>query len=335
MLRQDYPRFEVIAIDDRSQDRTAEIVHDLAARDSRLRLVQIDSLPEGWCGKNHAMWQGIQTAKGEWLCMIDADCRQTSDRTLSVAVRHALDGGVDLLSVLPQMEMRGFWEQVVQPVCGGVMMIWFKPQKVNSPTAPQAYANGAFMLMKRSAYEAVGTHEAVRQQPNEDMHIAARVKAGGLRLRVVRNEELYVVRMYTSLPAIIRGWSRIFFGTFGTLRRLTVSLAVLTTMGLLPYATAAVGLGGWLAGAQPGGLLLAAGLVGLAAVAMQVSVIARFYRFIHGRPGLAWTYPLGCVMAMWAAVLAIGKLRRGARLVWRATAYATQGPKPKAQNSKV
>jgi hypothetical protein len=237
----------------------------------------------------------------------------------------ALAEGADLLSVLPNLEMKGFWENVVQPVCGGIMVIWFHPDKVNDPARPHAYANGAFMLMRRSAYEAVGRHEAVKDQVNEDMHLAERLKRQGRRLRVVRNEGLYLVRMYTSLRGILRGWSRIFYGTFGTLRRLTLSLFVLAFMGLLPYTAALIGLIAAATGGRPRGPLLALGLVGAAAAAMQITVVRRFRRLTGGRPELAWTYALGCVVAALALMGAVGKLRRGSQVTWRNTTYTRPG----------
>ncbi|MDY6913872.1 MAG: glycosyltransferase family 2 protein [Planctomycetota bacterium] len=317
ICRQDYPNFKLIVCNDRSTDATGDIVRRIAAEDDRVRLIDIDSLPDGWCGKNNAMQTGIADDDGEWLCMIDADCKQDSHRTLSAAMQYALDCKVDLLSVLPNLTMRGFWENVIQPVCGGVMMIWFNPDHVNDPENRTAYANGAFMLMKRDAYRAIGTHEAVKDQVNEDMHMAARIKAAGLKLRVVRNRGLYQVRMYRSLGQIIRGWSRIFYGTFGTLRRLSVSLALLFTMGLLPYICMAVGFS--LAG---GALWRACGLIGAAAAVMQISVIYRFYKLIGARKLLAWTYPIGCVVTVVSLVMSLTKLRRGARIVWRDTTYS-------------
>jgi len=324
MLDQDYPRLEMIAVNDRSSDNTAAIVERLAAADRRLRLVNVGDLPTGWCGKNHAMHVGLAEAGGEWICMIDADCRQTSRRSLRSAVAYALDARADLLSVLPNLEMKGFWENAVQPVCGGVLMIWFAPGRVNDPHHATAYANGAFMLIRRSAYDAIGGHEAVKDRVNEDMHMAARVKQAGLRLCVVRNQGLYLVRMYTSLGAIVRGWSRIFYGTFGTLGRLSLSVGLLTAMGLLPYATAALGLAALAAGAAPAGVTLALAGVGTGAVAMQLSVIYRFYRLIGARAAMAWTYPLGCAVALAALVAAVTKLRHGAHITWRNTTYTHQ-----------
>jgi len=320
MLDQDYPNFEMIVCNDRSADDTARIVQRVADEDPRLRLVNITDLPDGWCGKNNAMQTGIATTQGQWICMTDADCRQVSRRTLSVAMRYAQDSGADLLSVLPRLEMKSWWENVVQPVCSGVMMIWFPPEKVNDPHAPNAYANGAFILIRRSAYEAIGTHEAVKDRLNEDMHMARLVKQAHLQLRVIRGENLYLVRMYTSFMQIIRGWSRIFYGTFGTLKRLVVSLAVVTIMGLLPYLTVGIGAAGWACGAEPAWPWRMLSIAGLAAVGMQLSVIYRFYKLIDARPGLFWTYPIGCAVAMWALAGSLTKLG-GAKVVWKSTGY--------------
>jgi len=324
MLDQDYPDFEVVVCNDRSEDLTGQIVQAISDENPLLRLVNIEHLPEGWCGKNNAMQTGIASTDGEWICMVDADCRQTSRRTLSTAMQYASDNNADLLSVLPNLEMKGFWENAIQPVCSGVMMIWFYPDKVNSADKPNAYANGAFMLIKRSAYEAIGTHESVKDQVNEDMHMAARIKQAGLRLQVIRNQGLYLVRMYTSLRQIVRGWSRIFYGTFGTVKRLTVSLLVLALMGVVPYVAAAVG---FVALAWPlaSSWHLACGTAGTLAIAMQISVIYRFYALIGARKWLAWTYVIGCAAAMLSVAIALTKLRKGAVLTWRGTSYSSQG----------
>jgi len=320
MLNQDYPNFEMIVCNDRSDDNTAAIVEKIAAEDPRLRLVNIENLPEGWCGKNNAMQTGIAQSKGEWICMIDADCRQTSNRTLSVAIQHARENDIDLFSILPDLEMKGFWEKVIQPVCSGVMMIWYSPDKVNNPKKPNAYANGAFMLMRREVYQAIATHEAVKDQVNEDMHMADRIKKSGKKLRVIRGDGLYKVRMYTSFKQIIRGRSRIFFGTFGTLKRLIISFLLMAVMGLLPYAAALVGLLGHHSSGSPAALTC--GIAGLAGVLMQQSVIFRYYRLLGNAGTLAITYSMACFITLYVIIISMTKLRAGATVTWKSTVYA-------------
>jgi chlorobactene glucosyltransferase len=323
MLAQDYPNFELIVCNDRSTDRTAQIVEEIARQDSRLRLVNIKELPDGWYGKNNAMQNGVATTKSPWICLIDADCNFFSPRTLSVAMQYARDKKSDFLSVLPLLEMKGFWENVIQPVCSGVMIIWFHPDKVNNPAKSNAYANGAFMLMKRETYEAIGTHQAVKQCLNEDMHMARIAKEKGLRLRVVRGAKLFSVRMYTNLKQMVRGWSRIFFGTFGTFKRLTASLAVTLIMGLLPYLTAVLGLTLAASGADHSGLWLATGLLAALAATLQLTVMYRYYGLIDGRPWLFWTYPLGSCFAVLSLCLSLSRLRKGSVVTWRGTACKT------------
>ena len=150
--------------------------------------------------------------------------------------------------------------------------------------------------------------------------MARLVKEAGLKLRVIRGDDLYLVRMYTSFKQIIRGWSRIFFGTFGTLKRLSISLAVVAVMGLVPYIAAAVGFAGWLAGADPAWPSLAAAVAGTVAAGMQLSVIYRFYKLISARASLFWTYPIACCVAIWMLVLSLSKLF-GGKVVWKSTGY--------------
>lgn len=320
MLTQDYPNFELIVVNDRSTDRTPEILNAMDAEDDRLHVVHVDRLRDGWFGKNNAMREGIARADGDWLCFADADCRQTSDRTLSMAMRQVTEHRIDFLSVLPVLETHSFWERVIQPVCGAIMVLWFNPKRVNNPKSKAAYANGAFMLMHRKAYKTIGGHEAVRSQVNEDMHMARAAKQRGLRLFVMQNRDLYQTRMYDNLGAIWKGWSRIFYGCFGTYRQLALSFLVLLTLSVLPWASAAAT---WLlieAGAsEPAWWWIAA--IATATVLAQQSVIWRYYRMTGANPWLAPTYVLGAVIGLGILINAVLKVNGRTTTTWRGTTY--------------
>ncbi|MBP9025006.1 MAG: glycosyltransferase, partial [Phycisphaerae bacterium] len=206
LLAQDYPRLQVIIANDRSRDRTPQIIDDYARRDPRLTAVHVRELPAGWFGKNNAMREAMQQATGELLCFSDADCAYDSPLLLRAAVSFARREGIEFLSVLPRLEANSLWEKVIQPVAGAIMVFWFPPQKVNDPRCREAYANGAFMLMTRRAYEAIGGHEYAKATLNEDMHMARQAKRVGVRLQVLQSAGLYRVRMYTGLKQIWRGW---------------------------------------------------------------------------------------------------------------------------------
>lgn len=322
MLAQDYPNFEVVVIDDRSRDATPEILRGLASQDKRLKVVGVSHLRDGWFGKNNAMREGVERATGEWLCFSDADCRQTSTRTLSMAVRKALEDGIDLLSVLPVLEARSVWERVIQPVCGAIMVFWFPPERVNDPRSPVAYANGAFMLMRRAVYERIGGHEAVRARVNEDMHMARAAKAAGLRLLVVQNRDLYRTRMYESFPAIWRGWSRIFYGCFGTYPKLAISFVQLLIASVFPWMSFFLAWGAIALGeGGPASPWRPVAWLATAVVLLQQSVLWRYYRISQASAWLAPTYVVGAVIGLGMLLNAMLKVNGRTTTTWRGTRY--------------
>ncbi len=325
MLRQDYPNFELIVINDRSTDRTPRILESLKAEDAtgRLRVLHITELREGWFGKNNAMREGVAVARGEWLCFGDADCEQTSERCLSMAVRHAMENKCDFLSVLPRLATESLWERIIQPVAGAVMVFWFDPRKVNDPADPAAYANGAFMLMSRDCYDALGGHDAVKTEVNEDMHMARICKERGRKLLVCQNDDLYTVRMYANLGQIWRGWSRIFYGCFGTFRRLRVSALMLLCTNVFPYASLLIAAAvlGFAGGAVANHGWYWVGGAAALAVAAQLSVITRFYKLSYANPWLAPTFIVGAVVCIGMLINAMFKLKGRTTVTWRGTTY--------------
>jgi cellulose synthase/poly-beta-1,6-N-acetylglucosamine synthase-like glycosyltransferase len=330
LLAQDYPRLEVIVVNDRSTDATGQIIRRLAEKDARVRTIAIDVLPEGWSGKNHAMQRGIKEAHGEWVLMQDADCQQVCPRTLRLAVQYAVDARANMLSLLPEHRYGSFWERYLLPVLTGVLMIWFRPSRVNDPRRREAFANGMFMLIRRETYEAIGTHEAVRDALLEDMEIARRVKARGLNLRVAPSTGLFTVRMYTSLAQIIRGWERIYIGVFSSVLGVTKALLVLISRGLTPVAACAIGWAMVLAGATPADGWLAAAIIGSVGLVAQLVMAARFFKYAKSPWIYGLTYPVACIMVAAVLIKAIFKLHPGGKITWRGTVYRVAQHVPEA-----
>ena len=321
LVAQDYSCLEVIAVNDRSTDATGAILDRLAVESDRLTALHVRELRSGWFGKNNAMREGIERADGQWLCFTDADCVQSCRRSLTIAMRYALEKGVDFLSVLPAHETKGFWESIIQPACSGILMIWFNPLRVNDPARRTAYANGAFMLMRRSCYEAIGGHDAVKTELNEDMHMARRAKEAGQRLRVVSNVDLYTVRMYDGFAQTRAGWSRIFYGCFGTLRRLVATAVMVVMVSLLPWAALAVSIGAVMIDVAPVAPWRALLVASAATCLMQMTVMLRFYRLNRLHPAYAIAYPLGVGIGLWALIGAIRRLGGRSTTTWRGTTY--------------
>lgn len=314
LLAQRHPALQVIAVNDRSSDRTGEILDAFAAADPRITALHVRELPAGWFGKNNAMRTGVAAARADWLAFTDADCRFYSPHLLEAALRFAMRNGVEFLSVLPRIDAGSFWERVVQPAASGMMLFWNPPHRVNSAKSSCAYANGAFMLMTRDAYGRLGGHEAVKATLNEDMHFARRAKQVGVRLRVIRGGDLFSVRMYTGLGQIWRGWSRIFFGSFGTFPRLLASALVLIVASMSPYITL---IASPLTGAAAGPLAVAA----LAAIAAQQSVLWRFYPICGVPAAWALTYAIGTTLVTAMVMNAMTKLGGLTKTAWRGTVY--------------
>ncbi|MCA9252090.1 MAG: glycosyltransferase [Phycisphaerales bacterium] len=333
LLRQDYPNLEIIAINDRSDDRTGEILDQMQRkRGDLVQAVHVSRLTEGWFGKNHAMHTGMKYATGEWLCFIDADCKQTSDKTLSMAMQEALSRQADFLSVLPVLETKTFWERLIQPICAAILVIWFDPEKVNNPKCKAAYANGAFMMMSRKAYQKIGGHTAVKTELNEDICMARLAKDGGLKLFVIQNDGLYLTRMYASFKEAWRGWSRIFFGTFRTYRRLFATLGLVLSMSVFPFISLIVAITGLMLAdeAARSHWWIALGVTGAVVLMLEI-VIFQFMRLVRAA-NWAWiTYFFGVLLGVGMLVMAIRKAA-GASTTWRGTTYQSdQSTKPADQ----
>lgn len=323
LLAQDYPELEIVVIDDRSRDATPRILERLSAEaGGRLTVRTVTELPGGWYGKNHAMHVGMREATGAWLLFTDADCRFLSPRALSVAVREARLHDVDFLCLTPLLDMPSRWERMIQPVCSMVLILWFLPHRVNDPRRRTAYANGAFMLVRRSCYEAIGGHAAVRQAMNEDIQLARRAKASGLRLRVMENADLYSTRMYRTFGELCRGWARIFRGCLETVPKLGTSLVLIVTFTILPCVSLAVALAGrWRCAAEEALRWNAALALWGASVFMLLALMTLYYRMLRLPVRWAPTYALGAVVAAGILIRAIRDTWTARAVRWRGTEY--------------
>jgi chlorobactene glucosyltransferase len=318
VLAQDYPDIEVIVVDDRSRDGTADAVREAAA-DPRVRLISVKELPPGWFGKPHAMHVGAGEARGDWLLFVDADCRQ-APHSVRAAVNFLTDHQGEMLSLWPVLEMHGFWENAVQPVAGSVLVAWFRPSWVNNPKHWAAFANGQYILIRRNTYRAVGGHEAIRSEIVEDIALARLVKRSGHRLWNAIGADLFTTRMYDSLGAMYKGWTRIYYGAFKSVAWLAGVIALTFLFTLAPFAALA-----WaavLAAIGDPSPFVQAMFCLAALTTLLVFVTMRRY-FIAGRanPWYLFFYPLAVVLTM---VFQFGAMLRalGLRSVtWRGTTY--------------
>ena len=207
ILNQDYSNFEIIVLDDRSTDATPTILADIASNDSRLHPVSGSDLPAGWAGKPYALFQASAAARGDWLCFVDADTF-LSPETLSSCYAKALETQADMFTIMTFQILGSFWEKTVMPLVMTALSVGFSPRKINDPDTKDAIANGQFILIKRSTYDAIGGHESVKDNIVEDKAISEQVKWNGHRLIVADGMKVAKTRMYTSLPEMWEGWTK-------------------------------------------------------------------------------------------------------------------------------
>jgi chlorobactene glucosyltransferase len=197
ILAQDYGRFEVIAVNDRSTDATGAILDRIAQSDDRLHVIEGKELPAGWLGKPYAMQQALNCAGGEWILATDADMI-FDPSALRTAHQHILEAHGDALTLIPRFEAGSFWERVMIPAWTWVFLMFTLFYRSNDPKTERAVGIGGFFLIRREVLDRVGGYEALKDEVMEDARLAERIKHSGARLLLEQAPALISTRMYKS-----------------------------------------------------------------------------------------------------------------------------------------
>jgi chlorobactene glucosyltransferase len=214
LLEQEYPNFEVVVLNDSSEDRTGDILKSIQQSYPGLKVITGKQLVEGWTGKTYACKQLAEEAKGEWLLFTDADTTHKKS-SLKEAMYTALYRNADLLSVFPKNEMITFSEKLIMPMLYFTSFVLLPHYFVDKKGFVKfGMAVGPFMLFRRSAYDKIGGHESVKHSILEDVNIAKKIKAAGLRLVVADGQSRCTVRMYRNFKEIWNGFSKNIFAGF-------------------------------------------------------------------------------------------------------------------------
>jgi glycosyltransferase involved in cell wall biosynthesis len=204
ILALDYDNLEIDVVDDRSTDRTGEILDRMAAADPRLRVVHVRELPPGWLGKNHALWLGAGKATGEFLLFTDADI-VIEPLALRRAVGAMVAGELDHLTASPSIERPSVLFEMFIGVFALFFALFTKPWKVKDPKSPAHVGVGAFNLVRASAYQAAGGHRAIAMRPDDDLKLGKLLKKNGFRPEFVFGQGALRVEWYASVRELIQG----------------------------------------------------------------------------------------------------------------------------------
>jgi len=205
---------QILVVNDQSSDRTADMVRKSMKEIPNLRLLEAGGLPDGWVGKNHALWVGVQQATNPWLLFTDADAIHGIN-SVARALQIAQEQQAALVSFSPQQISRNWYEKALIPFIYLRLAKKFRFDRVNDPGSPIAAANGQFLLIRRDVYDAIGGHQGIAGEVLEDVAIAVRVKRAGQRIWFGSGKDLVRTRMYSSFEAMWEGWKKNLYRLMG------------------------------------------------------------------------------------------------------------------------
>lgn len=243
LARQDYPRCEILVLDDQSEDETAEIVAQLASSHPNVRLLRGQALPPHWHGKAYACAQLAKAARGEWLLFVDADT-VLAPQCVSVALQQAQEQHADLLTMMPTLLAGSFGEALLLPIVPLTFVTCLPLGLVaNHPSPLFAGAFGPFLLFRRASYLRIGGHFAVRTDIVEDMRLSRLVKRHGGRVVWINGTALLRIRMYHSSVEAWRGITKSAFAAINySLPALLPGVVICAALFWAPYLFLIAGL---------------------------------------------------------------------------------------------
>ena len=235
LLQLDYPDIEVIVVNDRSTDRTGDILARMTENQPRLQVLNIDILPQGWLGKNHALWQGSQIATGKLLLFTDADIVM-DPQTLQKAVSLLEQQQIDHLAVSPGLKMPGMLLTLLAACFGFFFGLYTRPWKVADPRNRCHIGVGAFNLVRASVYRQIDGHRRIRLRPDDDLKLGKIIKDAGFRQQFAYGHELITVQWYASVKEMVIGLEKnLFAGSDYRIGATVGGIAAGLTLFVWPY----------------------------------------------------------------------------------------------------
>jgi glycosyltransferase involved in cell wall biosynthesis len=309
LLALDYDNYEVIAVNDRSTDRTGEIMEGVQRNSKgKLKVIHHQELPAGWLGKTHAMWTATNAATGDWLLFTDADVLFKPD-SVRRAMAYAEAEGADHVVLFPQMIMKQPGEYMMIAFFQTMFVFGHRPWKVADPKTKDHMGVGAFNLVRRSVYESVGTYEALRMEVLDDMKLGKVVKNAGFAQRNVFGGDLISIRWANGAMGVVNNLTKNFFAVLSFKWPLTlISAFGLAFLNLMPF------LGVWLAHGWerlPYGIALASMFSIYMGMSLRSGVPA-YYFLLH---------PVSTVLFVYTLLRSMFHTLWNDGIIWRGTRY--------------
>ena len=310
LLAQDYAQLQICAIDDRSSDSTGKIMDHLQREfPGKLTVVHISELPAGWLGKTHAMWRGAAASAGDWILFTDGDILFRSD-AVRRTITYAELTGCDHLVIFPTMIMKTFGERMMLGFFGLASSLWLRAWRVRNPQNKEFIGVGAFNLIRRSAYEGVGTYQALRMEVIDDLKLGQVVKEHGCVQDCVRGPGLVRLRWAEGAFGVVRNMQKNLF----SLLRFSWPLSIAAAIATILYH-----LGPWV------GLFLAPGVAKIGFAVGAFSILMLYLQLGRQFDLPVWyitTHPVATLMFVYALLNSAASSIVHGGVVWRGTIYS-------------
>jgi glycosyltransferase involved in cell wall biosynthesis len=212
LLSQDYPNYEIIAVNDESFDKTGDLLYKYSISQSKITYIEASPIPKGWTGKNWACYQGYLKSKGSFFLFTDADTTFYPS-TISLAITNLIFNKLDSITAIPKTLSNDFWTKITLPILWIFSAVRFSAIKANNPKTRIGFFYGSFFMIRRQVYETVGTHKIVSGEIAEDAELGRIVKEKGYAIRVFHGEK--------HIQAL---WSRNSLDLWHGLRRIIIPL---------------------------------------------------------------------------------------------------------------
>jgi glycosyltransferase involved in cell wall biosynthesis len=309
LLTLDYSNYEVIAIDDRSTDDTGTIMDEIAlSSHGKLKVLHVKELPPGWMGKAHAMSSAAKQASGDWLLFTDADVMFRPD-CLRRAISYAEAERADHLVLFPRTIMKRPGEKIMLAFFQLMFVFGHRPWKVADPKAKDHIGVGAFNLVRRQVYEAVGTYEALRFEVVDDMKLGKVIKNAGFRQRNVLGGDLLEIHWAQGARGVVRNLTKNFFAvmSFQWWRAIGFCFAA-AFLNIMPFAGVF-----WAHGWAVFPYAVALGCISFLYLGMSL--------FSDVRPWYVLLHPLGTVLFIYTMLRSMFFALQNGGVEWRGTVY--------------